>query len=153
VFKLHPFESIKGHKNLIRRLLSSEQCSETHWISGPPTKELWDKAQFAMTVESTIALECAVRQIPVFLCAWLKNVYGDYLRQYAKLGVGHILRSSDEIRDIPRLLATWKTSESAMSKRTWQTIEPTELRNLLNGNHRSKPIMPIQVGEHHSSQF
>ena len=153
VFKLHPFESIKGHKNVIRKILSPEQLEEIQWISGPPTSELWSKTQFAMTVESTIALECAVRQIPIFLCAWLQNAYGGYLQQYAKFGVGHILNSPSEMQNVPQLLANWKKCESAASGRIWQTIEPTELHNLLTGNYRRGRLMLTQTGAPPSKPF
>ena len=53
VFKLHPFESIKGHRNLLRKLLPQDQLAEIQWIVGPSTAELWSKIRFAMTVEST----------------------------------------------------------------------------------------------------
>src|SRR5205085_9898054 len=59
VFKLHPFESVKGHRNLLRKLLPQDQLAEIQWIAGPTTPELWSKTRFAMTVESTIALDCA----------------------------------------------------------------------------------------------
>jgi len=127
VFKLHPFESIKGHKNLLRKLLPQDQFAEIQWIAGPPTPELWSQTRFAMTVESTIALECAIREIPIFLCSWLQNVYGGYIRQYAKFGVGHILNSPDEIRNIPQLVANWEKTES-VANRIWRTIEPISSR-------------------------
>lgn len=146
VFKLHPFESIKGHKNLIRKLLPRDQFEEIQWIAGPPTPELWGNTQFAMTVESTIALECAVRQVPIFLCGWLQNVYGGYLRQYAKFGVGHILNSPNEMQNIPQLLTNWGKCESAARGKIWQTIGPAELRNLLSGSHRRGSIAPTQIG-------
>jgi hypothetical protein len=146
VFKLHPFESIKGHKNLVRKLLPRDQFEAIQWIAGPPTPDLWTKTQFAMTVESTIALECAVRQVPIFLCAWLQNVYGGYLQQYAKFGVGHILNSPNEMQNIPQLLANWEKCESAAKGKIWQTIEPVELRNLLSGSYRRGSITPTQIG-------
>jgi hypothetical protein len=136
VFKLHPFESIKGHWNLLRKFLSSEQHGEINVVAGPVTPELCMKTSFAITVESTISLECASRGIPVFLCAWLQSAYGDYVGQYAKFGIGHILSSSDQILKVPELLATMKhqqVGESAIS----QAMAPQEFRNLLTGVHES----------------
>jgi hypothetical protein len=146
VFKLHPFESIKGHRNLLRKLLPQDQLTEILWVAGPPTTELWSKTQFGVTVESTVALECAMRQIPIFLCAWLQNVYGGYLQQYAKFGVGHILNSPDEMQHVPQLLANWKNSQSAAVNEIWRTIDPVKLRNLLNGTYSRGSAMPTQVG-------
>jgi len=142
VFKLHPFESVKGHKNLVREFLSRDRFAKIQWIAGPPTPQLWNNIRFGMTVESTIALECAIRQVPVFLCAWLQSAYGGYLQQYAKFGVGHILSSPNEIQDVPQLLANWKNCESAASGKIWHTMESTTLRNLLLGKHPRKTTLP-----------
>jgi hypothetical protein len=153
VFKLHPFESIKGHRNLLRKLLPQDQLAEIHWIVGPSTAELWSKIRFAMSVESTIALECASREIPIFLCGWLQNGYGGYIRQYAKFGVGHILNSPNEMQNVPQLLATWKKCEAAADGKIWQMVEPADLRNLLTGNYRRKSTMPAQIGKPQSNSF
>ena len=150
VFKLHPFESIKGHRNILRKLLPEDQLAEIHWIAGPTTPELWNKTRFAMSVESTIALECATREIPIFLCGWLQNGYGGYIHQYAKFGVGHILNSPNEMQNVPKLLATWKKCEAAADGKIWQMIVPTELHNLLTGNYRRGTGMPAQSGVFHS---
>ena len=144
VFKMHPFESIKGHKNLLRNLLSRNQFAEIRWMDGPTSPELWSKTRFALSVESTIALECVIRGIPIFLCVWLQNVYGGYVQQYAKFGVGHILNSTDEMKNIPQLLANWQAPESAAGS-IWKTIEPLELHGLLNGSYRRKTAIPDQI--------
>ncbi len=145
VFKLHPFESIKGHKKLVSGILSRDQCESLKWIAGPITPELWNNIRFGMTVESTVALECATRQIPVFLYAWLQSAYTGYVEQYAKFGIGHILNSSNEIQNVPQLLANWKPCKSATAGKIWQAMEPSELRNLLTGNSH-KLSMPDQTG-------
>lgn len=88
VFKLHPFESIEGHQNLLRKLLPRDQFSEIQWIAGPASSELWNNTRLAMTVKSTIALECVALGIPVFLCTWSQSAYGGYPQQYAKFGLG-----------------------------------------------------------------
>jgi len=140
VFKLHPFESIKGHRNLVRKFLPRDQFNKIQWVDGPPTPDLWSNIQFGITVESTIALECAMRQVPIFLCGWLQNVYRGYLQQYAKFGVGHILNTPGEMQDVPRILANWKNCGSTVDGKIWQTIQPAELRDLLTGNHKPKSI-------------
>jgi hypothetical protein len=144
VFKLHPFESIKGHKNLLKKFLTKEQLARITWIAGPTTPELWSKTRFAMTVESTIALECVIRQVPIFLCGWLRRAYGGYIQQYAKFGVGHILNSPDGMQDIPQLLANWQTPKSAADN-IWKTIEPSELLRLLTGSGRQRGVTSAQV--------
>jgi hypothetical protein len=104
-----------------------------------------------MTVESTIALDCAIRQIPIFLCSWLQHVYGGYVQQYAKFGVGHILNSPDEIKNIPQLLAVWKKCGAAIGGKIWQTIGKVELHNLLAGRCENGSAIPLQVGENSSN--
>jgi hypothetical protein len=144
VFKLHPFESIKGHKNLVKKFLFRDDFNKIQWIAGPTTIELWNNVKFGMTVESTIALECMIRQIPIFLCTWLRSAYGSYPQQYARFGVGHILNAPNEMKEIPRLLAGSKKCESAAAGRIWQTMKPAELQRLLSGNHRRESTTSAQ---------
>src|SRR2546423_285549 len=70
VLKLHPFESRKAHTRYLRRHLR-DHINEVTIVSGTVPVELWQRTHIALTVESTIALDCAARGIPVFFCAWL----------------------------------------------------------------------------------
>jgi hypothetical protein len=103
VFKLHPFESIKGHRRMLRRLIP-EQEREIDVIAGPPSNQLWSMTRFALTVQSSTALECATLGIPVFLCAWLRDSISGYVQQYSRFGAGQILDSSEQLADVPALL-------------------------------------------------
>lgn len=103
VCKLHPFESIKGHRRMLRRLIP-EQEREIDVIAGPPSDQLWNNTQFALTVQSSTALECAALGIPVFLCAWLRDSFSGYVQQYSRFGAGQVLESLEQIDEIPRLL-------------------------------------------------
>jgi hypothetical protein len=143
VFKTHPFESIRGHRNLVRKVLRKDQLAEISWVAGRITDQLWNRTRFAISVESTITLECALRQIPIFLCGWLQHVYGGYVQQYAKFEAGIVLNSPDEIRNVPQLLANW-TPPQVASDRIWSTIESGELLSLLNGSRRKTSTIPIQ---------
>jgi hypothetical protein len=125
VFKLHPFESIKGCRKKLRRTLGQKE-SGIEVIGGPLMNNLWDKTRFALTVESSTTLECATRRIPVFLCTWLQDAYSGYVRQFAKFGVGHALESPEQIADIPHLLATQNRPTSAME----ETMNAETLRGL-----------------------
>ena len=133
VFKLHPFESEKGHRRWLRRYLPHEE-SEIRVICGPPTAELWQKTRFAMTVQSTVALECTGLGIPVFLCAWLRNSFAGYIQQFERFGAGIVLHSPQQISDIPSLLES-RTVKSSGEARLWQTMKPGKLRELLSGQH------------------
>jgi hypothetical protein len=133
VFKLHPFDSEKGHRRWLRRYLPHEE-NETHVISGPPTAELWKKTRLAITVESTVALDCTALGIPVFLCAWLRNPFSGYVQQFERFGAGVVLDSPQQISDIPTLLES-QTSKSTEQDKLWQTMEPEKLRELLSGTY------------------
>ena len=73
-------------------------------IAGAPSPQLWRNTRFALTVQSTVALQCASLGIPVFLCSWLRDSSSGYVEQFSRFGIGHILESSDELSEIPRLL-------------------------------------------------
>lgn len=129
VFKLHPFESIKRHRQMLRRLIPDHQ-SQIKVLAGPPTEQLWNNTRVALTVQSSTALECAALDIPVFLCAWLRDSYSGYVQQYARFGIGHLLESAEQIADIPQLLATReKSSQQASSK----AIDADDCTQLLSG--------------------
>lgn len=130
VFKLHPFESICGHRKKLRRILGC-QAREIEVIAGPPTSDLWRKTKCALSVESSTALECAARGVPVFLCTWLRDSYSGYVQQYAKFGVGYTLESPDQIADIPQLLRAQSWSAAALE----EAIHPETLRGCILPNY------------------
>jgi len=127
VFKLHPFESIRGHRKKLRHILGQKERG-IEVLAGPPNDELWQNAKFALTVESSTALECAARGIPVFLCGWLRDPHAGYAQQYARFGAGRLLESPDEIEDIPRLLG----SENRLPASVENAIDPRKFRELFS---------------------
>ncbi|MGH9512482.1 MAG: hypothetical protein ACRD2U_10145 [Terriglobales bacterium] len=104
VFKLHPFETAKSHHRLLLRHLSEEKVRQIEIITGPIPQELWQRTHFALTVESSVAVECSERGIPVFLCGWLRDSFSGYVQQFQRFRVGQILATAAQIEDIPRLL-------------------------------------------------
>jgi hypothetical protein len=137
VFKLHPFESIKGHRRMLRRLIP-EQEREIDVIAGPPSDQLWNNAQFALTVQSSTASECAALGIPVFLCAWLRDSYSGYVQQYARFGAGQVLESPEQIDEIPRLLER-QNGKSLRLQAFRRAIHPDRFADLLAGTY-SLPV-------------
>jgi hypothetical protein len=135
VFKLHPFESVKGHMRMLRKHLSREQVHQIKIIAGSPSPELWQNARAALTVESTTALECAAIGIPVFFCAWLRHYHGAYLEQYSRFGFGHVLESAAQLANVPQLL---RSHHSPIGRESSMTVEPQLLRELLTGKYASK---------------
>ncbi len=129
VFKLHPFESVKGQRRILRKYLPQEEPAIAV-ITGAPSPQLWRNVRFALVVQSTVALQCASLGIPVFLCSWLRVSGAGYVEQFSKFGIGHKLESADELSEIPRLLEM-KGSTVQMRPTLWETMDPAKLRDLL----------------------
>jgi hypothetical protein len=102
VLKLHPFESARAYRRLLQALLPAPDSVQI--LSERMSSNLWESTHFAITVQSSVALESASRDIPVFLCGWLADPYSEYAAQFAKHGAGHLLESPDELAKIPLLL-------------------------------------------------
>jgi hypothetical protein len=140
VFKLHPFESIKGHRRMLRRLMPAlEHPIEV--LAGPPSDQLWNNTRLALTVQSSTAVECAALGIPVFLCAWLRDSYSGYVRQYGRFGVGYVLESSEQIADIPTLLMSYD-EKSFQQQATGNGTDPADFARLLSGTY-SLPVARV----------
>jgi hypothetical protein len=132
VLKLHPFESAKEHRHLQARLLSLEHRRELDILEGSLAEESWNRIHFAITVQSTVALECTQRGIPVFLCAWLQARYGGYLHQFAKFGAGEVIDSPEEMAAIPQRLAAYQVGGS-LTEKLGTTFDPVAFSALLSG--------------------
>jgi len=133
VFKLHPFESIKRHRKMLRRLVPQYE-RQIEVVAGPPSDQLWGDTRFALTVQSSTAVECRALGIPVFLCAWLRDSWAGYLQQYARFSVGHVLESPDQISEIPELLAN-QNNKSIPQGAAQKAIELEDLQDLFSGNY------------------
>jgi hypothetical protein len=135
VFKLHPFESVEAHRRMLRRHMSKSEAAQIRIIAGAPSPELWRNTRFALTGQSTVAIDCTLRGIPVFLCAWLRDAFTGYVGQYTRFGVGQILDSAEQIADIPLWLQATDAAPPPKNKLR-QTINPEMLRELLCGTSR-----------------
>jgi hypothetical protein len=133
VFKLHPFESIEAHRRLLRRLLPRAEVARIRILAGAPSTELWSRTRFALTGQSTVAVECTDRGVPVFLCAWLRDTYTGYVQQYARFGIGQILDSAEQISDIPGLLRSPAMLRPGKNKLP-PGMDPEKLQELLCGS-------------------
>ena len=47
--------------------------------------EMLNKTWFGVTILSTVVVECALRGIPCFLCAWLESWPYGYIDQFVAL--------------------------------------------------------------------
>jgi hypothetical protein len=136
VFKLHPFESAKSHRRMLRRLIPEHE-RQIEVLAGPPSDRLWNNTRLALTVQSSTALECAALGIPVFFCAWLRDPYSGYVQQSARFGVGHVLESSDQITEIPELLESQGRQFHPQAERS--AIDSEKFAQLLSGTY-SLPV-------------
>ena len=102
VLKLHPFESARAYRRRLGEFLRESECVQV--VTGPMSGDLWKSIKFAATVQSSVALECASRNIPLFLCGWLSDPYSDYAVQFSKFGIGQYLHSADDLSSIPHLI-------------------------------------------------
>jgi len=104
VVKLHPFESRHERMALIARVLPPADAALAKVVEGPFTSELVRKAWFAVTVESTTVIDCSLLGVPCFICEWLNSSPYGYTAQYARFGVGRMLRSPEQLSEIPRIV-------------------------------------------------
>jgi hypothetical protein len=130
VLKLHPFEVASERNGVMRAVLAPEDCRQVTIVNEPLSENLLSQAWAGVTVESTAVLDCALRGIPCFLCEWLAFSPFGYLQQFVKFGVGQVLRSVEQVADIPRQLAEPKSADGEPGL-LCQAIEPRLLSQWL----------------------
>jgi hypothetical protein len=131
IVKLHPFESGRGRARLLRSVLSRDELNRVE-ISRAPASEILPRTFFGIGLDSSVAVECAQREIPYFLCGWLDFSGFGYMRQFARFGVGMLLDAPDQILSIPQRLAEFKPDGSKI-QRFWQPVDDLRLDQLLFG--------------------
>jgi hypothetical protein len=130
VLKLHPFETVAQRQRLVRESLDEEDQNLVRVIASPISPEILLSTWCAVTVESTVACECASAGIPVFLCGWLKHAYAGYAPQYLRFGVGRILDAPEEILHIPEMIVRSMPSPG-VAGRLSQPIAPEALAEIM----------------------
>jgi hypothetical protein len=130
LLKLHPFESAGQRRRLMARTLSDEDRKLVNLTDVPLSREILQKTWCAVTVESTVAFECASVGIPAFLCGWLRHAYSGYAPQYARFGVGRMLETPDDLLRIPEMLGS-AVPAAGTASHLLQQISPTALSELL----------------------
>jgi hypothetical protein len=141
VVKLHPFESRHERMQVIARVLPPADAARIEVVEGPFTPQLVAKAWFAVTVESTTVIDCALLGVTCFVCDWLNSSPYGYTRQYARFGVGRILNSPEQLKELPNILTepAIPLPEDALLK----PIDPEWLRQIVsNGRGVKGPHMP-----------
>lgn len=127
VIKLHPQESRRERQGLVNAVLTAKQKEAVRIVEGRLSEELLQETWFAVTVVSTTAVECTLRGIPVFLCAWLDYANYRYAEQFIRFGAGARLVSREEIPEIPGRVEAFSP---ANTRDLWQSIEPERLDQL-----------------------
>lgn len=132
IVKLHPFESLRTRKAMIHKALSVEERGLVEMREGPMTRDLFERAWFSVTVESSVAVESTTNGVPCFLCGWFDASWYDYARQFAKFSAGHLLDSPESFRQIPHLLHEIKITD-ATRQALHTSISPGHLESVLSG--------------------
>jgi len=135
IVKLHPGESQRERAGMMARILSAEQKGATRMVSGALTEDLLAKAWFGITILSTVAMECAIRGIPCFLCQWLETWPYGYVEQFIRYGVGIGLDAPREIEKIPRYLSEHAV-RSDVRGNCWRPAAPSRLRELVAASQK-----------------
>jgi hypothetical protein len=130
IVKLHPFESRRARQSLVNSTLPTDIRGLVEIIDGRPPEEVMARAWCGVTVDSSVAVECALSKIPFFLCGWLDFTGMGYLQQFARFGVAHVLNTAEEIEQIPDMVAGYRFVPEAL-ERLWQPIDSASLDQIL----------------------
>ncbi len=130
IIKLHPSESVAERNRFVQQVLNSEQQRMVRLVDGPLDAELLNRAWFGIAIMSSVVVECALQQIPCFLCAWLDPWPYGYVDQFTRFEVGIRLTEPAQIRKIPGLLRGYHVS-SAIRENCWTPIQAQRLGALL----------------------
>jgi len=131
--KLHPFESAASRRRIVRSVLRAEDREIVDVVQGALTDELLADIWFAVVVESSVAVDCAIRGIPCFLCSWFITPLVGYGEQFLRYGAARGLDSPQEIVRIPEMLRDFEISPE-VQRRLWKPIEARRLEKLLQGS-------------------
>lgn len=128
--KLHPFESRRARIRLLTSILTKEAFSDVQIVEGFSSQELISQAWCGVTVDSSVAVDYALRKVPFFLCGWLDFTGMGYLQQFERFGVGRVLSAPSEIEQIPELVTEYP-SDPVIVERLRRQGDPFELEDIL----------------------
>ncbi len=128
ILKLHPFESAPQRRRMIRKVLSSEDRQFVNVVDGPLTEALMSQTWFGIAVESTTVIDCMQHGIQCFLCGWLTLWPFEYAQQYARFGIGEVLRNVEQFTEIPQRLAKF---ENRGAEKPTPVVDPVQLQRWL----------------------
>ena len=133
ILKLHPFESEKGRRRLLKSVLSPDQIAMVD-ISQAPASEVLRTTLLGIGLDSSVAVDCAQRGIPFFACGWLDFNGFEYMAQFERFGVATVLDAPQDILSIPQRLTG--LAQGGSPDRLWQPAETARLDQILFGAGR-----------------
>jgi hypothetical protein len=134
IVKLHPFESQQARKALVSSILPKAGHDQVEIVSGVPPEEVMSRTWCGVTVDSSVAVECALRKIPFFLCGWLDFMGLGYLRQFERFEVARVLNTPESIEQIPEMVADYRFGLS--TERIWHEADPVQLDQIMFGTRQ-----------------
>ncbi|HET9308935.1 MAG TPA: hypothetical protein VFO46_23175 [Candidatus Sulfotelmatobacter sp.] len=130
VLKVHPFETARQRRRLVKKILNEDDQKLAVVMEAPLSSEILSKTWCAVTVESTVALQCAVAGIPVFLCGWMRHAYSGYALQYVRFGLGYMMESPGDLLRIPQIMND-AMRRADVADRVVQAISSSALAEIL----------------------
>ena len=137
IIKLHPFESKRERQALVNSALASVGSKEVEIVDGAPPEQVMSRAWCGVTVDSSVAVECAVNDIPFFLCGWLDFTGDGYLKQFARFGIAQVLNSADDIERIPQMISDFRP-DPAKLQRIWHEADASQLDEIVFATRRAR---------------
>jgi hypothetical protein len=131
--KLHPFESLTARSQLVERILTDNDRKLVEVIADPLSERLLRKIWFSLTVESSVAVECALAGVPSFLCGWFDIDLYSYGKQYERFGAARILDDPADISRIPELMGSQRPG-AEVRNRLYTPITPEDFEAVLRGH-------------------
>lgn len=137
IVKLHPFESKRARKKLVDSILRQATTTEVEIVDGMPPEQVLARAWCGITVDSSVAVEGALRNVPFFLCGWLDFAKLGCLPQFARFEVAEVLNSPVEIEQIPQRIADYAPSPMTLKKLSGN-INHAQLDEIMFGNRHAR---------------
>ncbi len=117
---------------MVERILTDNDRKLVEVIADPLSERLLRKIWFSLTVESSVAVECALAGVPSFLCGWFDIDLYSYGRQYERFGAAKILDDPADISRIPELMGSQRLG-AEVRKRLYTPITREDFEAVLLG--------------------
>ncbi|HXJ90004.1 MAG TPA: hypothetical protein VMS18_24545 [Candidatus Binatia bacterium] len=132
IIKLHPFESRSARHALVRSILAGRDLDDVEILDRVPAEQIFSRAWCGVTVDSSVAVEGALVDIPFFLCGWLDFTGDGYLEQFVRFGVAQVLHTSADVERIPQMVSDFRP-EPAKLQQVWREADSSQLDELMFG--------------------